>query len=87
VETPDRGFARADVLTTPAGRFVTELLVSYTIVAGGLGRFSPVFVYVVAILAPSLSALLGLKSNLVPHTQKAYLPEQLALQAECEVVI
>ena len=41
------------------------VLVFYTIVAGGLGRLSPIFVYVVAILAALTVSIPWLKSKLV----------------------
>ena len=41
------------------------VLIFYTIVAGGLGRLSPVFVYVVAILASLIVNIPWLKSKLV----------------------
>jgi hypothetical protein len=41
------------------------VLIFYTIVAGGLGRLSPVFVYVVAILASLIVGIPWLKSKLV----------------------
>jgi len=41
------------------------VLIFYTIVAGGLGRLSPVFVYVVAILASLIVSIPWLKSKLV----------------------
>jgi hypothetical protein len=41
------------------------VLIFYTIVAGGLGRLSPVFVYVTAILASLIASIPWLKSKLV----------------------
>ena len=41
------------------------VLIFYTIVAGGLGRLSPVFVYFVAILASLIVSIPWLKSKLV----------------------
>jgi len=41
------------------------VLIFYTIVAGGLGRFSPVFVYAVAIFASLVVSIPWLKSKLV----------------------
>ena len=41
------------------------VLIFYTIVAGGLGRLSPAFVYVVAILASLIFSIPWLKGKLV----------------------
>src|SRR5260221_5919632 len=41
------------------------VLIFFTIVAGGLGRLSPVFVYVVAILASLIVSIPWLKSKFV----------------------